>query len=197
MFVKDFLTTFRACGRFIWITCYLIFFLNLYIISKHIDSKKVIYVIVTLCLIIQVVDLYPSLKNKFEYREESGYETEMESWKKILENSKNIVCMPYEDVDFAQGYKFAYVAHKNNGTINNFLFARGVDGIEATTKRHVENLKNGIVEENHVYVIKADSENLDYKEILEGKNLYCYKIENYIVVVKNEVKGLQNKKIVF
>lgn len=97
-FIKKILAMFRSSGRFIWMASYLMFFISMYIVSKHSNSKKIANIIITLCLAIQLFDLYPKLKDKFYYNE-INYEIDTKSWELVLKDYKHIACIPLESFD--------------------------------------------------------------------------------------------------
>lgn len=63
------LSIFRASGRFMWIIAYLLIVLSLFLIIKSID-KKYLSALLLAVVFLQVLDLYPSLRNRSTALEE-------------------------------------------------------------------------------------------------------------------------------
>lgn len=112
------LNVFRAIGRFIWDGCYIIFFCSIFTVSKYLNNKKANIIIVIL-LIIQLLDLSAAINNKFSY-EERSYGFDEQKWEQTLENCEHIVCLNFTWQDSDRFFDIAYVAMKNDCTLNNF-----------------------------------------------------------------------------
>lgn len=188
-FILRLFEIFRATGRFIWIACYIIFFVNIYIISRYFDKKKIINVVITVCLVIQIVDLYPSLKSKFEYNE-SDFGLTVSAWDKITENCEHIVCLPNSEYSFGELYRMAFVAKRNDCTMNSFCISRGINDIEKTEKEYLEKLSKGILDDKTLYIIKDEK-----KEISINSVFNCYRIDDTMVVTSKNIEGLEKFKI--
>lgn len=178
-FILKILSAFRSTGRFIWIPCYMIFFTCMYVVSKNMN-KKVANIVITICLIIQLLDLYPYLKDKFTY-EEKPYTYNNIAWNEILNGNPHIACIPISKFNNGDFFKLAYIAKENNCTINNFYFARKVKHVEETSNKYIEDIEKGITEEGFVYILKKDDE-----EIAKKSKLLYNIIDDYIVITSKQ-----------
>ncbi len=133
-FIIKILEIFRASGRFIWIACYCIFFGSIYTVYKY-ESKKIFNIIITICLLLQIFDLRSALINKFEYTKTNTYEQNAEEFKKALGNCEHIICLEFNSLGSSEYFELAYIASKNDCTINNFYFAREIKNAIKTRKR--------------------------------------------------------------
>ncbi|MCI8620624.1 MAG: hypothetical protein HFJ50_02090 [Clostridia bacterium] len=161
---------FRTTGRFIILPYYLIFFSSICIVNKRLNKFKA-NVVITLCLLVQFADIYPAMLNKIEYRKHE-YEYNEELWSKILEDTNHIIYLsnPYYSKD--DTYKIASIASGNGCTLNDFYFARKVNGVEEKTNDQLANLNNAELEEDYIYIIREE----DLKEA-ENPNFYYYSLD--------------------
>ena len=171
---------FRATGRFVWMLCYIVFFACMYIINKY-EKKKVANFIIILCLILQIIDFYPSMKRKFEYKEKV-YNIDNTNWEYVMQDVKHIVYLNFDDLSFDENrtsyYIVAYIAYQNDCTLNNFYFARKITNVKETNEIQIQKLKSGEIDENTLYIIRQkDKNNMWWNE-----NLDNYNIDEYIVV---------------
>lgn len=188
-FIEHLIGAFRASGRFVWIPCYLIFFASIYIVNKYVESKKTANFIIILCLVIQLLDLRAVITNKFNY--EGRKDTfDNAAWQAVLEDYKHVFYIRSSDFSSEELMELAYIANENGCTVSNFYFARPIKGVEETQNENLEKLTKSQIEDKCVYVLKKEQ-----IDLLEKTNLYCYNIENYIVVVQNEIKELERQKL--
>ena len=177
-FILYIFSMFRAMGRFVWIPCYIVFFVCLYTVFKYCKKKTAIFVIV-LCLIIQIIDFYPTMKNKFEYKEKIS-DLDKASWEQIIGDAEHIVYLNFENLSFDENrtsfYNVASIAYENNCTLNNFYFARLIDNVKETNSEHIERLKTGEIDNNTVYVIRQKNADVWWKENLYSKFIDGYKV---------------------
>ena len=178
-FIVYILSLFRATGRFIWLPCYIIFTACMYLISKFTNRKTANFVII-FCLILQVIDFYPNINNKFQFKEDK-IEIDSVSWEQTIDGAKHIVYFGLEEKSFEEMiegyYKIAYIAHENKCTLNNFYFARQIDNVTETSQKYINDLQLGNLENGYIYVIKQNSENRWWNEKLK-----TYKLDGYIVI---------------
>ena len=173
--ISNLLLVFRSTGRFIWIPCYLIFLISMYLVNKK-ASKKVASIIITLCLLIQIADISPYLKDKFTY-EERPYNYEKEMWQEALRECNHIAYLPVERLLKEDYFKLTHIARENNCTINNFYFARKVENVERTGSIYLKELEQGIVEKDFAYIM-----DLIYEEKIKEYNVNYKIIDDYIVI---------------
>ena len=180
-FIQLLLSFFRATGRFIWLPCYIIFAASMYIVFKY-SNKKTANTIIVICLILQLIDFYPSMNNKFNY-EEKEHKID-NAWKQILENTEHIVYLSFGEDSFDEMrtayYKIAYIAYKNNCTLNNFYFAREINNAYETSQKYTEELKQGQLRNGYTYIIKQNSQSKWWDDKLE-----YYKLDEYIVIISS------------
>lgn len=173
--IINLLSNFRSIGRMIWVVCYLVFFASIYIVSRYITNKRAANIIITICLMIQLLDFKEPLMGKFEYQEKS-YNLNMQAWEEVLETSEHIVCVPLSDFSQLDFFKIAYIAKKCDCTLNYFYFARGIEGVKEEEEKYQNKLKESQIENGYTYLLKE--ENI---ELLEETNLNYDKIDGYLV----------------
>ena len=183
-FIKLFLSFFRATGRFIWLPCYMIFIASMYVIFKYLN-KKIANTIILICLIIQIIDFFPSMSNKFNY-EEKRYNIDT-AWEQIMDNTEHLVYLSFGKETFEEMrtayYKIAYIANEYNCTLNNFYFAREINNVHETSLNYIEQLKQGELKQGYIYVISQKSDSKWWND-----KLNTIRIDNYIIVNPNNVK---------
>ena len=188
-FIQYILKIFRATGRFVWVPCYLIYFACMYIVYKY-TNKNVAKVIISLCLIIQIVDFYPSMINKFEY-DDGKYNIDETSWNIVLEGKKHIALFNYAKGSFEEKitkiFKLSNIAYENDCTMNTFYFARKIINLDETVQKQLEDVREGRLENDYLYVSSQD----DDLGTWWNENLYCYNIDGYKVITDKEYKELE------
>ena len=164
------LSIFRATGRYVIIPYYIIYLVCMYMVGKRLKKFKANIVIV-LCLLVQLADIYPAIVHKIEANK-STYEYTEEAWAKVLEGTEHIIYLsnPYSSKD--DTYKLANIASGNSCTLNDFYFARKVTGVEEETNRILANLDNSELEDKCIYIIKKE----DLKTA-ENPNFYYYSLD--------------------
>ncbi len=177
--IANLLLVFRSTGRFIWIPCYLIFLSSMYLVNKN-TNKKIASIIITLCLLIQIVDISPYLKDKFTYQERP-YNYEKEMWKEALKECNHIAYLPVEGLLKEDYFMLTHIARENNCTINNFYFARRVENVERIGSMYLKDLEMGIMEEDFAYIM-----NPIYEEQIKKYNINYKIIDNYIVITAKQ-----------
>ncbi|MCI8519534.1 MAG: hypothetical protein HFJ51_05680 [Clostridia bacterium] len=143
-------------------------------------NKKVASIIITLCLLIQILDISPYLKNKFNY-EERPYKYEKEMWTEALKECKHIAYLPVERLLKEDYFKLTHIARENNCTINNFYFARKVENVERIGSMYLVELEQGIVEKDFAYIMHPI-----YEEQIKKYNINYKIIDNYIVITAKQ-----------
>lgn len=150
----------------------------MYFVFKYTKKKTAIFII-CLCIILQIIDFYPSMINKFNY-EEKVYKID-EAWEQIINENDHIVYLSFVDESFDEMrtayYKVADIAYKNNCTLNNFYFAREINNVYETTHKYIDQLKSGELQDNFIYLIRQQND-----EIWWNQKLETLKIDGYIVI---------------
>ena len=158
----------------------MILFVCMYIINKY-EKKKVANFIIVLCLILQIIDFYPAMKGKFEYKEKI-YDIDNTKWEYVLQDVEHIVYLNFEELSFDEYrtscYIAAYIAYKNNCTLNDFYFARQINNVKETDKEQIEKLKSGEIDESTVYIIRQKDKN----NVWWNQSVDNYNIDGFVVI---------------
>lgn len=185
---------FRSSGRMIWPVCYLIVIGIACYFIKKVKNKRLIYGVLTVCLILQIYDLSGKLvsihvstdnSNEIVYR---GLEETI--WNQISNNGlKHIYfCDNISDMKPLVNY-----AAENGMTVNDFHASRkNVQAIYAYKEKTVEQLKAGWAQDDYVYVFE------EYPSDIENTDLPIYGGDGYYVVLKNyldNIKEFSDKEI--
>ena len=118
--------------------------------------------------------------NKVKYKQ-SDYQYYKLAWSEVLEEYEHIVYLSNPYYSKTHTFKLAKIASENNCTLNNFYFARKLKGIEENTKKSLEELNNGKLEENVIYVIRKE----DLKENI-NTNLFYQDIDEFVVITSSD-----------
>ena len=175
---------FRATGRFIWIVDYLIFFIAIYIVYKYL-KRKTANIIIVLCLVIQVLDLYPSMAHKFEYIDIYNIQNQNE-WDLVLKDCKHIICFGFSDISIEGFEEIIYLAKEKNLSINKFYFARHIKNTTQTEGMYLNKLINNEISQDDIYIVRTKN-----AKIFENTKLNLYKINDYIIAVPNKIEELE------
>ena len=176
------LSMFRAIGRFIWIACYIIFLSSIFIVYKY-SNKKIANIIITVCLVIQIVDLYPSMITKFEYSEENKISYSEKEWEIALKDVSHIIT--YANNQTSELLKMAYIANKNNCTVSDFYFARDIENVGKMKLEYLDKLINNEIDEGYIYVINEED-----AKYLTKITLNMYKIDEFVVITDKDIEEL-------
>lgn len=153
----------------------------MYLSYKYLN-KKTANIVIVICLVIQLIDFYPAMSNKFNY-EEKNYDIDT-SWQELLEETEHIVYLSFGQTSFDEMrtayYKIAYIAKENNCTLNNFYFAREIENVQETSMKYIEKLQHGETEKGYIYVIKQASDNKWWNQSLNVNSL-----DGYTVIIPN------------
>lgn len=180
--MEQILNIFRACGRFIWIVDYIIVLICIYFIYKYNGTKKASVIIIG-CAIIQLVDLSPKIKDKRQMELDISH-LDMTIWSEMLSGVEHIAIIGLDDFKLGDYGEIAYIAKQNKCTMSNFYFAqdKASKDVQETEVQYVKELLMNKIEDNFVYVIKAEN-----KKITEYTRLPWYEIGDYIVFVAHEI----------
>lgn len=189
------LSIFRASGRFMWPICYLIIIYSIRKICITGKEKGVI-IFISLCCILQISDLSNSLKQRNEkFSNEIIYDTKLKSdaWNEISNsNYKNMVFLSKELLPKKELWDLTNYAVNNKMTLNDgYISRKNMDDINSKKQKYINELKQGIVESQNIYVLGTDRSILLEKNIYDSLNVYD--IDGIIIGVKDELKTLDKK----
>lgn len=178
---------FGSCGRMAWPVVY---FLMIFGITSIGDMKwkrkEISCVVLILACLVQVVDLSGQLYKRHEnYSEKVVYQSPLAGsvWDDIISSGeyKHVVWVTH-NVDHNDVIQVAIYAMRNDMTMGNFYFARGID------KRDIieEQLQN--TAEDCVYVFLKSDDTFEY-EIYENYEdvLHFYPCGDYMIGTVNEL----------
>lgn len=172
---------FGSCGRMAWPVVYFLMIFGITSIGNmKWKRKEISCVILILACVVQVVDLSGQLYKRHEnYGEKVVYQSPLAGtvWDDIISSGeyKHVVWVTH-NVDHDDVIQVAVYAMKNDMTMGNFYFARGID------KRDIieEQLQN--TSEDCVYVFLKSDDTFEY-EIYENYEdvLHFYPCGNYMI----------------
>lgn len=172
---------FGSCGRMAWPVVYFLMIFGIISISNmKWKRKEISCVVLILACLVQVVDLSGQLYKRHEnYSEKVVYQSPLAGtvWDDIISSGeyKHVVWVTH-NVDHDDVIQVAVYAMKNDMTMGNFYFARGID------KRDIieEQLQN--TSEDCVYVFLKSDDTFEY-EIYENYEdvLHFYPCGDYMI----------------
>ncbi|MBQ9245271.1 hypothetical protein IJ182_03280 [bacterium] len=178
-------SVFRSSGRYIWENFYLVYLLIFIFLIKNISNKKVTFIL-SLCLILQIYDLFPAfsvLHN--EYTKKTTYKNELntnENWNKVTKDRKNIIMFDYFPFFNLDINEWAIRNHYNS---NNLQVSRDLD-YNKFYNFLFERYNNP--KEEDIYVFYP--EDIEYINT-ETKLQNCYSVTNkYIACTQQPIEGL-------
>ncbi len=204
--IWNLLSTFRSTGRFIWPVYYMIMTLALiipsYIFARDrgktyaskllkgrrvfVVERRIVIVIMLLTVIVQIIDLYPAMKQKhIDFHKEIEYASDLQSplWEIIAKNcDKIIVCPPSVDLywDGISALTFEIFAKEHDMTMNMTYMSRDLtDFADEKTREEFDDMAKGKTYSTHMYLFLSAKED----ELPDGNkyNLNYYSIDGYIV----------------
>ena len=153
---------FRATGRLIWPAVYMLMLLGTVLVING-TNHRVAAVILTICLVLQVVDLGGIIEAKNnEFNREVKYSNKLDNpmmESMLIENAlEHIVFLDKQNLSQEELYSFARFAADNGLTINDFYFARAL-----TSPVNDAAMDFFMHPNNHsLYVVSAESAELMY-----------------------------------
>lgn len=172
---------FGSCGRMAWPVVYFLMIFGIISISNMTwKRKEITSVILILACLVQVVDLSGQLyKRHANYSEKVVYKSPLEGtvWDDIISSGeyKHVVWVTH-NVDHNDVIQVAVYAMKNDMTMGNFYFARGID------KRDIieEQLQN--TSEDCVYVFLKSDDTFEYEDYENYADvLHFYPCGDYMI----------------
>ena len=210
--IWDLLSTFRSTGRFIWPVYYMIMSLALliptYIFVRNdkntyasrmfprrnvfVIEKAIIIAILVLVVIVQIIDLWPAMKQKHnDFHKEVEYVSDLTSpsWEEIAAKCDTIVVYPPSSDLYWDGISaltFEIFAHEHNMSMNMTYMSRDLtEFADEKTNAEFEERAKGKTYPNHMYLFLSAKEN----ELPDSNiyNLNYYRIDGYIVGLDKSV----------
>lgn len=175
--IINFMSSFRATGRFAWVGMYLIFTAVLYILSR-IGNKKLMIAALTVCVALQFTDMGSQLYSKRWYKEKQTYVSPLSDprWEQLAEGCDKLVSLPYDQPEVIS-YAFGIFAMKHDMTISHFHVARPpLDDIINQYYGNIEKIRSGNADPTALYVFLSD------EHIPEAEGLKVYELDGYYVV---------------
>ena len=152
--VKRILGVFRSNGRFIWGDIYILILSSAYVLNKK-AGEKVLCVIVSICIFLQIYDISPMIMKKREYYTGIYEEFDLLGEYVPVDIYDHIV-MTFDNGDFKMN--FAYYAALNHKTMNRFYFARDIDSvINEKLDEYKTEAVEGRPDERTVYIFNAET----------------------------------------
>ena len=175
--IINFMSSFRATGRFAWVGMYLIFTAVLYGLSR-ISRKKLMITLLACCTVVQFADMSCMISSKKWYREEKAYTSPLMSpeWEQLAEGCDKLIGLPYDQTENII-YTLSIFAYKHNMSINHFHVARPpFDDILNQYYKNMEQISNGNADPKALYVFLSE----EFIPEVEGAKVY--ELDGYYVV---------------
>ncbi|WP_026491197.1 DUF6311 domain-containing protein [Butyrivibrio sp. XPD2002] len=192
--IYNILSMFRANGRFMWPVFYL-FMIGVIVKTSNRFKKWTVYVIGGL-LIVQLIDLYPQIKNVRAMNAQSytGQSTllQAEFWERVDKDEIYLFYTPHKHNELIVNTMcLGEYAAEHNMVMNDFYVARKDDTrIKKARKEEEEKILKGKANERYLYVFSELPE-----DIVEGDtNLHIYEVDGMIVGVTEEYSDLNEIK---
>ena len=172
-FILNIWGIFRSTGRFIWPVIYIITLVSIIVVMKRLNYKTAL-IILSLCALIQVRDIYQFLidthdfyshRIEFSERDELSHNRYLN---KVISNNINLVVMVSKDFYTDKEIMYADWALNHGMMVNRFHFARQSfdDTLLKNTNAYLEKK-----DKNTIFLFTTKRECLAYE-------LNCYKINN-------------------
>lgn len=175
--IINFMSSFRATGRFAWVGMYLIFTAVLYGLSR-ISRKKLMITLLACCTVVQFADMSCMISSKKWYREEKTYTSPLMSpeWEQLAEGCDKLIGLPYDQTENII-YTLSIFAYKHNMSINHFHVARPpFDDILNQYYKNMEQISSGNADPKALYVFLSE----EFIPEVEGAKVY--ELDGYYVV---------------
>jgi hypothetical protein len=173
--IDNFFGIFRSSGRLFWPVYYLIMLGAVLSVRKLKFHKALI--ILFLALFIQIYDLSNKIIERNKEYQDKVYEAPInEQISQFLPKYKHLSFLPV--INHKYFPYFVLEATKNNLTINDGYFAREPVKMMENRNQEIEQVKNGVLDRDTVYIISRDSDSF-----LANIN----KLENLIINFDNNI----------
>ena len=202
--ILNFASMFRSSGRFANLLVYLLILFAIYSISK-IQKKYISIIILAIIFTIQLIDINNVLiqKHKYFYNKEQSGSQKIENrlnsdfWLSATKHADNILLLS-QDVN-PLIWDLAVISGEKDIKVNIGLIARsGGKEHQEFVATHYNNLFNGIVEDNTIYIIDAIQK---YMHLVEDEKAKILLVDNVYVLISiklyNAITPLVNVEEIF
>lgn len=179
--IEEIWSVFRATGRYVWITWYVVAFGSIKVVSdmKLVKLRKnsIGSIVLIMCVILQLTDMSKVLYGKHQtYTNDVVYEyAEEEFWESIMEyRDFKHICISYWIHEIPDYMEWGAIASKYDLSITQFYFARNIDGM----LDGLDELSRGEAQPDTIYVFLPEQENV--LEENQHKVKY-YNVDKYII----------------
>lgn len=181
--VVNLLSIFRASGRFIWPVYYLIIIYLLYIIYLIVDKKVYVYIILLICLGIQIYDFSDILLaiNR-HYRQDFMYSSALKAscWQEELTTYDHVCLLGNQIYDNNIGVWTV----KNGLTINDFYMARKNEtNIQKWKDLQLENIQNNKDCDTTIFIFPYEQ-----RFLIQKSYLNYYLVDGYLIGIKGTLR---------
>lgn len=190
--VENILAIFRANGRFMWPVMYLIMVFGLKYAHRY--WRKAGFIIIMLCLILQIFDLSFYIKRKGEYVDVLSQMPPAladEFWDKVndrkeifffVDENNSGELTPTYTIKMVMG--FADYAYENGMVLNDFYYARKSDlQINERRRSEMAAIQGGNIDPDKIYIFP------EYPTFLEGiEGLYLYAVDGIYVGINSDIR---------
>ena len=183
-----FVGIFRSNGRFIWPVCYMLMTGITIFLFRH-TKKRVMPVLLAVCLILQLADMAPFLAEKHVRFAKADY-----NYTGILDDNPAIdgaigrydhIVMDIEDGAVDQ--YLSYYAYLRDMTTNDFYYARPIESkVQNTLEALRDDMKRGKYDDSLLYVLGKDK-----IPLYSGYELHFYEIEGRYLASHEPIEGLE------
>lgn len=166
---------FRSTGRLIWPLGYILIFSAIAIITRH-QEKRFAVLLLVCCVGLQAYDLHHRMNNLHnDYSQRVEYENPLTEtfWHELGEDS-GIEHLVVDNSDGYYRYPLAEIAIQNHWTLNDFYFARHVNGIGDTVGKSLAS-----PDDSMLFVIKP--ENFDTMLSHAHPSITFYEMDGLII----------------
>lgn len=194
--VLEFMGIVRSSGRFIWGVMYFVMLIVLFSLSKSM-KKTILAVVLSLCVVIQVVDLSGVMKNlHYIYAEQAVAKLNTlpsDAWDELLEEYDGVsiilntrttdsfrVTMSFQQL-FSLGEKVA----NHNSNMDYFYLSRPFPGaLERKARVDYEVLMEGKARDNILYILPTDR----LEQAVQNSTLKIYVLDGLAIATKNTIR---------
>ncbi len=188
IYLPDFIvrtwSLFRATGRLVWPLYYLVFLFAI-VFAWKVLPKRIGTFVLTICLLLQIIDLYPLLSGKRvdgSLTYSSGLEDS--KWAELIDRTEtkhlDLIGMDNTDFEFPCEYQMGIIATKSNVTMNRFRMSHG----QLKYRDQVDEII-ALREEGHLFLFK------EYSEVIKYPQLQFYYFDSWII---GSLKGTEAEK---
>ena len=190
---------FRATTRFGWPLCYLIMLAGLVAIAK-VMPKRLAVVAFTVLLLIQLVDIGPSIQRLQQEVSSTSTYVSMQTdarWKTLAKLHSNIDLYPNFDLQLDESptnimkwdkswFSFCQFAVDNHLSINSGLSARPLgDFPHRDNQRILSELTTGNLNPDTIYVIASEDDWNGFKQKI-GPKVFAEEVDGFFVIASQE-----------